>query len=365
MSFFDRLFRSKEEPIETYADFWNWFTKHQLDFHKAVRTRDSSIVEREVFGLLGSALNQLRDGYFFLAGMLDDSTAELVFTADGNPKNVVFVEELVDAAPDIPGWQFTSLKQPVEGFDIRINGIVFGTDSLSFFQNENIDQPDLIDITIVHEAFDESDAQSARNGAYIFLDNYLGELTFLEDIDELSFAGPASVNKDLIPIDALPNYLETRRALFVEKYDGVRIFTENDEHASYQAEHEDGSPLIAVMNTDLLKWDAKASHPWMLVITIGYDGTVNNGLPDQDTYEKLDAIEESLVSNLKDSEGYLYIGRQSARGKRTVFIACVDFRRPSKVAYEAKQRFSGSGELAVDYEIFKDKYWQSVSYFAG
>lgn len=365
MGFLSKIIGRSEtptKPIESYADFWGWFAEHQSGFHKIIQTKDSARIEREVFPPLSAALGQIKDGFFFLMGMVDSSTADLVFTADGNPKNIVFVEELVAAAPEMPGWQFTSLKQPVHGISLRMNGAEFGTDSLWFYPNNHEEMPDLVDITLVHKTLGEADTDWAKQGSYIFLDNFLGELNFLTEIDQLNFCGPNDAEKELIPIEALPNYLETRKALFAEKYEGVRIFTENDNHSLIEAQLESGEPLLAAVNTDLLNWDKKASHPWMLVVTITFDGKDNKGLPDGNTAEKLNEIEEAIYSQLKDFNGYLNVGRQTANSERNIFFACVDFREPSKVAYEIQRRYNG--EFAIDYDIFKDKYWRSVGHFS-
>lgn len=66
--------------------------------------------------------------------MYDDSTVELILTADGAIKNIVFVEELVEAAPKIPGWKFTSLKPALKIEDVCIDmgGYKFDRESLFF-----------------------------------------------------------------------------------------------------------------------------------------------------------------------------------------------------------------------------------------
>lgn len=55
----------------------------------------------------------MHQGIFYLAGMLDQDTAEIVFTPDGAP-NIVFIEEIVAAAPEIAGWKFTALKPEMD-----------------------------------------------------------------------------------------------------------------------------------------------------------------------------------------------------------------------------------------------------------
>jgi hypothetical protein len=52
--------------------------------------------------------------------MYDENTVELVLTADGNTKNIVFVEELVEQAPRIEGWKFTALKPALQIEDVQL-----------------------------------------------------------------------------------------------------------------------------------------------------------------------------------------------------------------------------------------------------
>ena len=360
MSLMNKFFGSKkDEPITSYQDFWKWFAGKAAGFHKVVRTNDSAKIEREIFGQLSAALGQVREGYFYLIGMVSDSTADLVLTADGNPKNIVFVEELVDRAPSIPGWQFTKLKQPESGFYMTMNGYEFGPKTLSFYPDNHQDMPDLVDITIVHSDLDDSNTEGIEHGAYIFLDNFLGELNFLTGIDRLSFCRPSEAKSKCIPIEALPNFLETREALFVEKYRGVRINSENDNHSVVEGQTSGGVQWFGIVNEDLMKWDKKASHPWMLVLTIPFGG--KDGLPDQQTADKLNDLEDAFMERLKAEDGFLNIGRDAGNNERSVYIACVDFRKPSKVAYELQQEYKNI--TPFNYDIFKDKYWQSVSHF--
>jgi hypothetical protein len=361
MSFLKGLFGSKAEPIQSYADFWNWFESYQTRFYKIISSKDVSRIERDVFAPLSSALGQIKDGFFFLAGMLNDSTAELVLTADGNPKNIVFVEELVDSAPDLPGWKFTALKQPVSGSNVRMNKYEFGPDTMSFYPNDHPEMPDLVDITIVHDGMEGPDADAVEHGAYIYLDHLLGELNFLTGIDDLRYCGPSEAEKRCIPIEALPNFLETRQALFVEKYAGIRANTDDDNYSFGEGQTKTGRPWIAMINTDLMKWDKKASHPWMFVLDIPYAGDHRNGLPDPETAEELNKIEHAVSEELKDEDGYLNIGRETANNERHVFFACVDFRKPSKVAFELQRKYKDS--VPFTFEIFRDKYWQAVNHF--
>lgn len=355
------IFGKKDAPIKNYGDFWEWFLKNERSFFKVVKKGNN--IEKDFFGKLSPKLEELKDGFFFLAGMEDENTAELILTADGAVKNMVFVEELVYAAPKIQGWKFTTLKQALDIENVLINmgGYKFDKDNLFFYSNDYPDFPDEIDISVVYQDFNEEDKSLIANGAYIFLDNYLGELNFATTIDNLTFIGKDDAQKELIPIVKLKDFLIWRQKEFIGKYEGLRYNTEKDSYSSMEAELNNGKPLIAIVNSTLLDWDSKASHPWILSIEIKYDGEGNNGLPNNEIYQLLNKIEDEIMEELKDSEGYLNIGRQAADGVRVIFFACKDFRKPSKVLHQQSKNYAD--KIHISFDIYKDKYWQSFNRF--
>jgi hypothetical protein len=360
MSFLRSIFKAKDEPIRSSHDFWDWFQKNEKAFFKAVK--DGNNIERDFFDKLGPKLREIKDGVFFVTGMFNDHTAELILTADGVIKNIYFVEELVGAASKIDGWKFTALKPAlaIEDVSIEMAGYKFKGSNVNFYAN-NTGFPDEIDITVVHNDLDENNKPTITNGVYIFLDNFLGELNFATTIDNLTVAGKAEPGNDLVPIKKLKDFLNWRQREFIEKYEGVRRNTEKDNYSMLEATLKNGNPLLAVINQDLLDWDSKASHPWIMTIDLKYDGRGNNGMPDNDTYSLLTTIEDDIMEDLKDVDGYLNIGRQTAEGVRQVYFACKDFRKPSNILYTVKQKYSG--KIDLDYDIYKDKYWQSFDRF--
>lgn len=361
MSFLKKIFKSQDEPIKSYSDFWKWFQKNEKEFFGVVKNQKD--ITKNFFDKLSPKLAELKDGYFYLTGMYDDNTVELVLTADGYAKNIIFIEELVDAAPNIVGWKFTALKPAldIKNVSIEMSGYKFNDETLSFYAVESPNYPDEIDITIVHNDLTEKDKKQILNGTYIFLDNYLGELDFLNNIDNLTTVSKKEAQKELIPVEKLKDFLAWRQKEFIEKYEGVRYNTENDTHSILEAELESGNVLIAVINTELLNWDSKASHPWIAVLKLKYDGSNNNGMPNERDYKLLDKIEEEVMSGLKDIDGYLNIGRQTANGGRDIYFACKDFRKPSKIFFKVQQDHSSNFE--IEYNIYKDKYWQSFERF--
>lgn len=362
MSFFKNLFQKQDNsPIKNYSDFWNWFEKGEKNFYKIVNVGGN--IEKDFFDLVSPKLEQLHDGIFLLTGMYDKNTAELVFTPEGNIKNFVFVKDLVEAAPKIDGWRFTAFKPYIEGedFAIEMNGFTFNSEKLFFYANVDKEYPDEIDLSIYHVDCNEKNKSVIGNGSYIFLDNYLGELEFATTVDNVEIVSKPEDNIELIPIDKLRDYLIWREKEFVDKYEGIRYNTENDAYSSLEATRESGIKLIAIVNTTLMEWDAKPSHPWILTVKIFYDGKNNNGFPDDETYQLLNQIEEDLMDDLKDFEGYLNIGRETSDNVREIYFACKEFNKPSKAASLIVSKYLNV--LEIEYEIFKDKYWLSLSRF--
>lgn len=361
MRFFKKIFGRADTPIFSNEDFWNWFIKNEKSFFNTIKKESN--IEKNFFDKISSKLNELKEGFFYLTGMLDDNTVELVLTADGTIKNFIFVEQLVKEAPQIKGWKFTALKPPNENdeFGIKMSGYEFNTDNIYFYSNDDPNQPDEIDITLVYEDFNEKNQSTIYNGVFLFLDNFLGEINFATLIDNLTILGKDKIEKELIPVNKLKPFLIWREKEFVEKYEDAKINTEGHKCSIFEGESINKKPLFAAVNTELLRWNNKASHPWMLKFELFYDGSKNDGLPDSGILALLNTIEDDMISVLKDGNGQLKIGRETAEDVRIVYFACNEFRESSKIAQQILEKHKRS--LNMSYEIYKDKYWQTLAYY--
>lgn len=360
MEVFDRLFSSRSEDKNAYATFWKWFAENQQRFHEVVMTGND--VEEEFLNELSEKLEAIRDGFFFITGVADSDTVKLVFSADGVVKNIVFVEELVDAAPAIEGWQFIALKPAwtVDDLGIEMDGHEFNSSVLSFCVDEDPAYPDRISITVVHHHFDEKDSDAFTQGVYLFIDHLLGELDSVTTIDNLTVQGKEGISQELIPISKLKDYIKWRQSEFIEKYEGERRDTAEDNYVVMEADLESGGHMIAVANLDLLEWDRKASHPWLFILRLSFDGRDEDGFQDDATDDEMEFIEDQLGKQLPDFEGYLNVGRQTEPGVRDLFFACKDFRKPSKVLDTLVRQYEGP--VRIEFEIFKDKYWETLNH---
>lgn len=369
MGFLNNLFGKKNEnsPIETteqmsFQDFWNWFSTKENEFFQIVKSRNN--IETDFFDKLSPKVKSIDEGIYFLTGMKDDDTAELIFTPDGVIKKIAIIEDLVAAAPSFSNWVFTALKpstEDISNIGLRMGDYSFDKDNLWFYANSDENYPDEVDIVLVYENYNAADKDMITNAAYLFLDNYLGELNSVTTIDHLQIIGKNEATEELIPIGKLKDYLLWREKEFVEKYQAVSYSTENDGFSSLEATLNNGLPLIAIVDKTLLEWDNKASHPWMVTVKIKYDGKNNNGFPNDTMYKLLDQFEDELSIDLKDVDGYLNIGRETADNERVIFIACKDFRQPSRVLDQMMNKYKG--KIDFTYSIFKDKYWKAVEMY--
>lgn len=363
MAFIKRIFAPKQENnVKTYADFWQWFIPNEKEFHKIVKDRHRIVPG--FFDKISQQASGINDGILFLTGMPDEETVELVFTADGNVKNIAFAEEFVKHAPAIKGWKFTALKPAMdfERMGIEMEGIKFDKDTIVFESKIDPAYPDEICIKFYHRQYDKRMHKVFANGIFIYLDNFLGELNFVSQVDHVEIAEELPKNdENLVPVFKLKEFLMWREKEFTEKYTGVRYSSEKDKYSVMEAQLPNGNPLIAVVNADLLKWNSKASHPWIFVIEAGYDDREHNGFPGNESMDALNSFEDRLSSQLKDNDGYLYIGRQTAENVREIYFACRDFRKPSLIAKECIGEFNH--RFTFSYDIYRDKYWKTFERF--
>lgn len=348
--------------LALYQQFWNWFTTHSALLFERLKT--VSEAEDSFFELMSPQLGALKDRVFFLVGMHDDDTAELIFTADGVVKNIVFAEEIVAAAPAVKNWKFTALKpeHSANEINVELSGLKFEEKSICFYPIQHEQYPDEIELVIVLAHFTEEQKSIAYSGAFIFIDHLLGEINAVTLIDTIKIAAKAETDAELIPISKLKPYLVWREKEFVEKYGDYYYDSARDSYTGFEAQLKSGSKLIATMNTAALSWDFKGSHPWILKIAISYDGSDHAGFPDPETMAWINQFDDLALEYFPEQEGFINLGRETGEGIREVYFACKGFRVPSHISQHLIHQFEG--KLEIDYQIFKDKYWQTFERYA-
>ncbi|MDA8692512.1 DUF695 domain-containing protein [Saprospiraceae bacterium] len=365
MKFLNKLFSKKANPEIskaeqlTISEFWNWFSEKQTKLLQAVKSQNN--IQSEFISPVFNKLNQIQEGAFLLTGMMDDNTAELVFTAEGDILSFPYISELVSSAPQLKNWQFTAFKPSVDipDFSIDMGPKSFSTDNIFFYPENDDYHPDEISIKLCYtDKYTDDENQLIENGTFIFLENYLGEIKTATQIDRLSFNHNVNSNMELNPISKLNDYINWREKEFIEKYEGTFHNSDESNYSSLEWEKGDRA-IVGVVNSDLIKWDKKASHPWIMVITIEFDENENNGMPTQELLQSYYQFEDRLRELLPDKEGYIHVAQTTGLGKREIYYANKNYTRPIQILNEMKDKVS------FDYviEVFKDKYWKSMKLF--
>lgn len=354
---FKRFFRKKKATEGTFEEFWHWFSSQESKFKKAITNRKD--IEESFLNPLKEAVDKLAPNIFFLAGLNQDKEFELIFTPDGNLKTVCYVEDLVNSSPNLSGWKFIALKPPTpsnQEFGINMYGHEFRLNDMFFVPVKIEFHPDLIKLVIVYQEINDENKNNYSNAIYILLENFIGEYNLMTQIDEIDFANDNKFEKkDLVPISKLREYLNWRQKEFLEKYEGIKYSIEDDEYSILEFESNE-EKAVAVINKDLINWDKKASHPWLLIISINFEEYNYD-----DKWDKLDSFEDDLNKQLLAKNGFLNVGRRTGSCEREIFWANKDFRQIVKVIdHSAKQLDNG---FSLQYDLFKDKYWQTLEIF--
>ena len=350
------MIEKTDQINSTDQEFWKWFETREKEFFKSVKEYEK--IEEDFLDQVLPKLKDLNENFFILIGMFDESTAELIVTVDGQIKEIVYAEELIKAAPSLKNWKFTALKpeSDIEHVSIKMGDYTFTKENIFFYSNENEDYPDEIDLVFVHEDLNDQNENEVINGTYLFIDNYLGELNFVTQIDNFRISNKDEAEKDLIPIEKLKDFLSWREREFTEKYEASTIETTENSYSLLEGTLENGSPLLGTVNVDLLQWDKKASHPWISVLRIEYEGDEDSGFPNDQDYHLFNTIEDEIMFELKSEEGNLNLGRETADNMREIYFVSKDFRKISKVLTETINKYPNQ---IMSFEIYKDKYWQS------
>ena len=365
MKFLKNIFSKKEEtlnnPNETInlAEFWTWFEQHDSRLFNAVKSQNN--IQFEFVNPVFNKLNQVQEGAFLLTGMMNDNKAELIFTAEGNILKFPYIKAIVNSAPKLKNWQFTAFKPSMDfpDFGINMGPKSFSADNVYFFPENNSDYPDEIAIKLVYkDVYKEDEHNLIENGTFIFIENYLGEVKTVTQIDRLSIEHNPKEVIELNPISKLSDYINWREQEFEEKYHGTVHNSDESNYSSLEWKNE-GKAIVGVVNSDLIKWDKKASHPWIMVITIKFDENENNGMPNQEALQTYYQFEDKLRELLPDKEGYVHVAQTTGLGKREIYYANKGFIKPIQLLDKMKNEVN----FKYSIEVFKDKYWQSMKHF--
>lgn len=185
------------------STFWTWFRGF------AKRLPVDEIPESLQDELL-SQLHRFDERLYFLLST-NATPKELIITAEGNQTAFASADRLVAAAPNLPGWDFYSLKPPM-GFDFRHSDgpISLDVSNLWFMPTESTDDPAALGIVLgVPDAGFVLKNQSVDT-AYTILEIAIGERSCTRDIAHVAVDDlpDEPETNGYLKLPRLPEYVE-------------------------------------------------------------------------------------------------------------------------------------------------------------
>jgi len=173
------------------SNFWNWFKDNSKQL---AALNAPNIDEDEKDHLLDAMLEVLHrycDQLYFDIGGEHGEAQELVITAEGNADYFDKVEELISAAPEIPGWSFIAFMPPR---DLEYTSIFEDVElkplEMWFLPLNNSKEPKSIGLRICLPNYElVANSKWLQAAVYKILDTALGEKVFALDIDYIEIKG--------------------------------------------------------------------------------------------------------------------------------------------------------------------------------
>lgn len=359
MSRLGKLFRRQQDDPGVHA-FWKWFAANNKRYrHLELLSADAA---HQKLDEIIDRLKLCNPRFKALIGRYDDSANEFAITADGEIALFVMVEDMIAAAPKIPGWKFTAHK-PAVGFEtisMEMFGRIFNKETVMFFPLLDDEYPDMVSIAFVHKDYDARDHEEFETATSIYIQNALGEMNVATLLDHYEVSGPPPDASELIPVQKLPDYLTWRQKEFVEKYDNNAIELPKDTFNTIEGEDEDGNVMMAIAVASYEEWPHKPAFPWLVAVQMEY-AAAENGLPDEPLLQKLHDTEDAIISLLTKDLQTLYVASRTYSGFRTTYFYSKNFRDASRRLHEHLATYNG--EVKISFFVERDKYWQNTKEF--
>ncbi|MDR0230065.1 MAG: DUF695 domain-containing protein [Flavobacteriaceae bacterium] len=360
MSFLKKLFGSQVKETEVfeiekeYQKFWEWFTQNEKRFKEVIETQDN--VVDNFIEVVSPKLKAINPNFNMLAGGRPGSVTEFIVTPDGALKAVPFVEDFIVCAPDIEGWSFLACKKPSKGIALRMGDFELSEDTVSFIPLIEEGYPDYIALRFIIDAYTPENEEELGNALFIFLDNYIGEMLTMTEIDHLEVRGNDAIEGEPIPVSKLEDYLNFRSKEFVEKYDGVKRNSDLDDYVLMEMKNDD-EVYLATLNKSFIFWEKRMSYPWVIRIDMFYEAG-GSGMPNKEDVAIMDEIEDLL----NESGIVTTVVRETGGGERNLYLATQDFRTASKEVFSTLSLYDK--RIKSSYRLYKDKYWFGMQGYA-
>lgn len=331
-------------------EFWGWFLKNN---HKFLFLGDVTEEEKDVImdDLLGH-LHTYCDKLFFSVRHRPDHEMELVISADGMADYFDDVEDLVDAAPQIPRWHIVKFRQPhAPGFSIAYADKDYYPEDIIFLPLYNEETPDAVAIRVCYPDYAETEKTHFVNLSFLLLDSLIGEKSTALDIDYLDVSAMPDGNADNYPrLAAISQFIREKK---IFKYPGEKFrVVEYTDTEGYSA--------FITANSAYRTFHYRANFPWCLTVRVNIHDYNENGYPVEGEAEVLNAFEEMLDGHLKSGCVAHYIGRITFYKRREIIYYVDDPNKAKLFLVNAAE----SPEVIRNFQftLEKDEDWQRITF---
>ena len=163
--------------------FWTWFCTHRLEIEQALG--DPQALVRQI----APRLHRVHGELTFEVGRDAGGQFCFVVSADGIVRTMPAVEALVDAAPEVPGWQVVAYRPPKPDIGpLLYQGRRFAPDDFWYAPLMNDDGERLDLVIAVGEDEVPLDDDQVIGAAFLLLDALIGEYMVMTRVGAIDFA---------------------------------------------------------------------------------------------------------------------------------------------------------------------------------
>ncbi len=185
-------------PVE--AEFWRWFADHG-DKIKAAKGFKANWLVKQVGKRFTTAFPKL----VFQCGPRGDGIWTFEVSADGIEDQIPEVIRVVNAAPQIKGWEIVKFRQPTDVGSIQFGGFVLSASTIRY-DGRLVEQKASINLYLPGYSRERHD--QLIGACFILLDGLLGEYAVMKVIHDIEFKSIDQATSESKPLQNLRSDLE-------------------------------------------------------------------------------------------------------------------------------------------------------------
>ena len=200
--------------------FWNWFQDNNQTI-KNIFNETPKNQKHISFWLNKNLSYYCKEIDFMIVFPINNNNnnkSELILTANGNPEYFNHVIDLVENAPQLKNWIFTTFIQPMERIDELMKGlddpyifheITLKASELTFLPLEYHELSHKVDIVVFLKSYNlYCDTKTLQQAIFIIMQDIVGEKSLFQNINFVQLAQMPDKNEELIHLYDFQMFLD-------------------------------------------------------------------------------------------------------------------------------------------------------------